>query len=121
MRDLAAVDESLATAEQSAELWFQAEALRVSGELLCLQAAKQAQPGEALSAAEACLEKAHQVAKQQGTKSFELRAVMSPSHLWESESRGENGLDVLLPIVNQFGEGSDTMHMREANALLHRR
>jgi predicted ATPase len=76
-RGLAAVDESLALAEETGEMWFQAESLRVKGELLRLQAGEQAQPEAALRAAEACFETARQVAEQQGAKSFEGRAVES--------------------------------------------
>lgn len=69
-RGLAAVDESLALAEQTGELWFQAEALRIKGELLCLQVGNRAEPEASLREAEACFERARQVARQQGAKSL---------------------------------------------------
>jgi predicted ATPase len=69
-RGLATVDESLALAEQTGELWFQAEAWRVKGELLCLQAGNQAEPEVPLREAEVCFERARQVARQQGAKSL---------------------------------------------------
>jgi len=69
-RGLAAVDESLALAEQTGELWFQAEALRIKGELLCLQAGNQAEPEVSLREAEVCFERARQVAWQQGATSL---------------------------------------------------
>jgi len=119
-RGLAAVDESLALGEETGELWFQAEALRVKGELLRLQAAKQAQPEEALSAAEACFQSARRLAKQQGAKSFELRAVVSLCRLWQSQSQKKKGLDLLQTVVNQFDEGVDTTDMRRAKMLLRR-
>jgi predicted ATPase len=117
-RGLAAVDESLALAEQTGELWFQAEALRVKGDLLRLQAASAAQPEEALCAAEACFEMARQVARQQQARWLELRAGVSLCLLWQSQSQ-EKGLDMLATIVNQLSEGLETMEMRQANTLLH--
>jgi hypothetical protein len=83
-RGLAAVDASLDLAEQTGELWFQSEALRVKGELLCLQAADEAQPEGALRAAEACFERARQVAKQQEATSLERRAIASLDRLRQS-------------------------------------
>jgi len=69
-RGLAAVDESLALAEQTGELWFQAEAWRVKGELLRLQAGQQSEPEACLREAEACFDMARQVAKRQGAKAL---------------------------------------------------
>jgi len=66
-RGLAAVEESLLLAEQTGELWFQAAAWRVKGELLTLQAghgvASAAIPGAA-----ACFGMARQAAAQQGVR-----------------------------------------------------
>lgn len=117
-RGLAAVDESLALAEQTGELWFQAEAWRTKGELLCLQAEGQTQPDAILTAAEACSEMARQVARQQEAKWLELRAVVSICHLRQRRSQGK-GLELLEAIMEQLNEGLDTTDMRRANALLH--
>jgi len=119
-RGLAAVNESLAVAERTGELWFQAETLRVKGELLHLQAAQQAQPAEALSAAEDCFQNARQLAEQQGAKSFELRAAVSLYLLWEGQSRENQGRDILLRILDRFDDGLDTIDIRRAKALLRR-
>ncbi len=74
-RGLAAVNESLALAEQTGELWFQAEAYRVKGALLRLQAGEQTQSAAAFKAAHVCFEQARQTAEQQGAQSFALRAM----------------------------------------------
>lgn len=82
-RGLAAVNESLALGERTGELWFQAEAYRVKGALLRLQASEQPHPADALKAALACFEQARQTAEQQGAQSFALRAMeelAAPSH-----------------------------------------
>ncbi len=74
-RGLAAVNESLALGEQTGELWIQAEAYRVKGTLLRLQASEQPQPAEAFKDARACFEQARQTAEQQGARSLVLRAM----------------------------------------------
>ncbi len=65
---LAAVTEALAEAARSGETWFQAEAWRVSGDLL------RALPGMRPSAAHTCRERARRVARRQGAIAFERRA-----------------------------------------------
>jgi len=117
-RGLAAVDESLALADRTGEMWFQAEAWRTKGELLRLQAGSREDPEEVLCAAEACFEVAQQVARQQGARWLELRAVLSLCQLWQNRSPGK-GLDLLETIVDQLSEGLDTKDMRQANALVH--
>jgi DNA-binding SARP family transcriptional activator len=74
-RGLAAVNESLTLGEETGELWFQAEAYRVKGTLLRLQAQEQPQPAAAFKAAWTCFEQARQIAEQQGARSFALRAL----------------------------------------------
>lgn len=74
-RGLAAVDESLALGEQTGELWIQAEAYRVKGTLLRLQAREQPRPADALKAANVCFEQAREIAEKQGAQSFALRAL----------------------------------------------
>jgi len=118
-RGLDAVDESLALAEQTEELWFQAEAWRVKGELLRRQSAGQRHPEEVLHAAGTCFERARQVARQQQARWLELRAVVSLCMLWQSQSQGK-GLDLLAEIVDQLSEGLDTPEMRQASTLLQR-
>jgi hypothetical protein len=112
------LDESLVLAEQTGELWFQAEALRVQGELLRLQAASQAQPEVTLHAAEASLEMARRSAEQRGAKALELRAVLRLCRLWQSRSEGNRGLEMLSAIVDQLGKGLETVDERRANKLL---
>jgi predicted ATPase len=66
-RGLTAVEESLSLAEQTGEMWFQAAAWRVKGELLALQARHDAASDVAPGVA-ACFEMARQVAAQQGCR-----------------------------------------------------
>lgn len=74
-RGLAAVDASLSEAERSGELWFQAEAWRVKGELLGLRAATGAGRAQSRRAGRACFEAAQRTARGQGAVALERRAA----------------------------------------------
>lgn len=74
-RGLAAVDRSLAEAERTGELWFQAEAWRIKGELLSLSAATGEHPERSLRVARACLRTARRSAERQGAVAFAVRAA----------------------------------------------
>ena len=74
---LAAVDASLAAAERSGELWFQAEAWRIKGELLRLRARDHPKRERILRAARACLVTACLTAHRQGAVALERRAAAS--------------------------------------------
>lgn len=68
--------------------------------------------------AEASFNKAIEAACQQQAKSWELRAVMSLSRLWQKRGKGEEARQMLAEIYNWFTEGFDTPDLREAKALL---
>ena len=67
--------------------------------------------------AEAHLEHALIVARQQQAKSFELRAAMSLARLRRAQGRRQQALDLLAPVYDWFSEGLDTRDLREAKAL----
>jgi tetratricopeptide (TPR) repeat protein len=136
LRELAA---ALATAYQNDERRFEAEFYRLQGELLLQQAADPATmhvtPQESATAteaewtkamhasrlaveAEACFRRALDVARSQHAKSFELRAVMSLSRLWQRQGRREEARKLLEPVYGWFTEGFDTLDLQEAKALL---
>lgn len=73
------------------------------------------------SEAEMCFWQAIEVARRQGTKSLELRAVMSLSRLWHSQgSQGkrEEARQMLGEIYSRFSEGFETADLQEAKSLL---
>jgi predicted ATPase len=73
---------------------------------------------QAEAEAEACFHKAIEVARQQSAKSWELRAVMSLSRLWQQQGKKEEAHRMLAEIYNWFTEGFDTKDLQEAKALL---
>jgi adenylate cyclase len=101
--------ESLATA--NGELGTQAELLRIRGKLLLAA-------GEEAPAAQACFQRALDIARQQGARSWELRAATSMARLWKSQGRIENARSLLAKIYGWFSEGFETADLVEAKALL---
>ncbi len=109
------VTEALERVQQSGERALEAELYRLKGELLV-----HAEGGvqHAALTAEACFQQALAVARRQQAKSFELRAALSLSRLWQQQGKRQEAHDLLAPIYHWFTEGFDTADLREAKALL---
>jgi predicted ATPase len=127
--------EAQAIATKNAERRFDAELLRLKGELLLLQASASTAPLEAAlvaevewegttralplpAAAEICLRQAIDVARQQQAKSLELRATVSLSRLWQAQGRRAEAHHILAEISGWFTEGFETPDLQAAQALL---
>ncbi len=68
--------------------------------------------------AEACFHKAIEIARRQGAKSLELRAVMSLARLWQKQGKKNEARQMLAEIYGWFTEGFDTADLKEAKTLL---
>jgi predicted ATPase len=68
--------------------------------------------------AQAYLEHALAIARQQQAKSWELRSAMSMSRLWCDQGKRQQAHDLLAPVYGWFTEGFDTLDLNEAKALL---
>jgi len=97
----------------------QAELYRLKGELLQSRVTRrEAEVSPSYSQeAEECFQQALAVAQRQQARSWELRAAMSLSRLWQQGKRQE-AYDLLAPIYHWFTEGFDTADLQEAKALL---
>jgi len=80
---LAAVAEALNAVDSHQERWWQAELLRLRGELLLAQESK----GQKVETAEECFRQALAVACRQPARSLELRAAMSLARLWQRQGK----------------------------------
>ena len=58
------------------------------------------------------------MARRQQAKSWELRAAISLSRLWQRQGKRTEAYDLLAPIYGWFTEGFDTPDLQEAKALL---
>ena len=86
--------------------------LRTAGEI-----AGAGPPSDAVNA-EAYLDRALAVARQQNAKFWELRAAMSMARLWRDQGKRSEARDLLAPILEWFNEGFDLPDLMEAKALL---
>jgi predicted ATPase len=102
--------EALVFVDETGERFYEAEIHRLQGELLLVQ-------GDT-GRAEASFQRAIEVACQQGAKSWQLRAVMSLSRLWQTLNKQEQARHLLGETYSWFTEGFDTPDLREAKALL---
>ena len=68
--------------------------------------------------AQASFERALAIARQQQTKSWELRAAMSLARLWREQGKVQQARELLAPVYGWFTEGFDTRDLKEAKVLL---
>ena len=111
-RGIAILDEALATHDRIGYRAFEAELHRARGELLIKR-----DPENPASAEEAFLI-AIAVAKQQGTRSFELRAALTLAKLYQTNNRTADAHAVLSPALEGFSPTPEMPEIAEAQALL---
>ncbi len=109
---LAALDDALAKAAVSGERGWGAEIHRLRGELT----GRLPYPDPAK--AEDSFRTALAIAREQGTRGYELRAATSLARLWAEQGRRAEARDLLAPLYGWFTEGFDTADLKEAKALL---
>ena len=111
-RAIAILDEALATCERLGYRAFEAELHRSRGEMLLKR-----DPANPAPAEEAFLT-AIAVAKQQGTRSFELRAAHALAKLYCATGRPADAHAVLAPALEGFSPTPQMPEIAEAEALL---
>lgn len=89
--------------ERTGEGWWEAEALRIKGEILA--AAGPERRGEA----EQCFRKAIECAQRQRAKLWELHAAESMARLWSDAGRHSHAQELLADAHRTFGEGQDAI------------
>jgi predicted ATPase len=100
------------------ERWWQAELHRLKGELILKRSgAHNSRPTDE-NEAEECFRQALAVAKAQKARSLELRAAMSLSRLWRTQSKHSEARQVLEEAFAFFTEGFDTPDLLEAKEQL---
>jgi predicted ATPase len=110
---LAAVDEALARCEARDERWYQAELLRIKGELLLHESEHRS-----VAAAEQLFGRAFDVARSQGALCWELRTAISLARLRISQDRRDDARQALASAYGKFTEGFETSDMRSARAMM---
>jgi predicted ATPase len=118
---LRSLNEALTTLHETGELWWQAEAYRVQGELLLLQGDARDGVGNGVDHEEraaACFQEAYAIARQQNAKSWELRATISLARLAMRHGDAEEARARLAETYAWFTEGLDTPDLVAARLLL---
>ena len=111
-RALAVLDEGLATAERMGFRAFEVELHRARGDMLHKRDAANSAPAE-----DAFLT-AIAVAKQQGTRSFDLRAALALAELYQSTGRLVDAQAVLALALEGLVPTDEMPEIAEAQALL---
>ena len=109
---LATLDDALAKAAVSGARGWDAEIHRLRGELT----GRLPYPDPAK--AEDSFRTALAIAREQGTRGYELRAATSLARLWREQGRQGEARDLLAPVCGSFTEGFDTADLKEATKLL---
>jgi predicted ATPase len=111
---LRCADEALALAASTGERFLEAELHRLRGEILLAGAAGPARA----AAAEACFGRSLEVARRQGARSLELRALLSLAGLLRRQGRAAEARPLLAETYAWFTEGFETPDLRQARELL---
>ena len=108
------LNKAIRQTDRNEERWLEAELFRRRGVLLAW--GPEADP----IAAEADIRQARAIARAQGAKLWELRAVCSLWRAAGSADQRREARDLLAPLYQPFTEGFDIGDLQEARALLDR-
>jgi predicted ATPase len=111
-RAVAILDEALATADRVGHRAFEAELHRARGEILWKHDSANS------AAAEEAFLNAIAVARQQGARSFELRAALALARLDRATGRDAEAHAVLWPAIEGFAPTSEFPEIGEAREML---
>ena len=98
--------------EATGEHRWQAEILRIKGDLLSQR------PSIDTTEVEAIYNQAIELAHQQEARLFELRATTALSRFQRTEDKRTDALDSLASLYGWFTQGFETVDLKEAKALL---
>jgi len=107
---LKAVESGLAVSKRTGNVFYDAELWRLKGAFLKMQ--------NKAADAEACFHTAIEIARQQSTKSLELRAATNLARLWQAQGKRKEAHRLLGETYAWFTEGFDTVDLKEAALLL---
>jgi predicted ATPase len=113
---LTSIDQALDLMEETNERWWEAEALRVKGQLLFVQS--ESASSDDMRNVEACFRRAIEVAQRREAKVWELRATVDLSRLLRRQGRRNEAQRALSDIYGWFTEGLETPDLVKAKHLL---
>jgi predicted ATPase len=101
----------LAVAAKTGQFYFDADLHRLDGDLLLAI-------GGSADEAAARYHRALSIAREQGSRSFELRAATSLARVLRDQGKRVEARALLAPIYEWFTEGFDTRDLIDAKTLL---
>ncbi|MGI9265606.1 MAG: ATP-binding protein, partial [Gammaproteobacteria bacterium] len=107
---LHSINTAIKWSEQSGEKWLIGELHRYKGDLLVESGSYASQV--------ACFEHALGIAREQASRTLELRAATSLARIWSAKGDRQKSFDLLAPLYNWFTEGFDTEDLKRAKALI---
>ena len=114
---LHSLDQALQAVEEHGERFYEAELYRRKGECLL---AREDHPltHRQTATAEACFQRAIEIARRQRARSLELRAAMSLGRLWQTQNKTAEARQLLAEVSGWFAPGLDTVDLQRARLLL---
>src|SRR5262245_25512656 len=109
---LGAIEEAQKPAVTGEERFWDAELLRLKGELLLRQS------DQSVHAAEQCFCEALKIAQDQHAQMLELRAATSLARLWKTLHKEDDAIRILQPVYARFHEGVNNLELSEARSIL---
>jgi class 3 adenylate cyclase/predicted ATPase len=109
---LAVLNEALEGVHRTEDRFGEPELHRLKGELLSEIFS------DNYTEAEACFRQALEVSRRQNAKSFELRAAISLSRLWQEQGKTVEAREMLTGVYGWFTEGLDSPDLNEASQFL---
>jgi predicted ATPase len=109
---LAMLDDAFALSERTGQHWHDAELHRVRGDILL----RVDRPD--LAAAEVAFARSIEIARGQGTRSFELRAALALAKLYHATQRDEGARALLGPALEGFSPTQEFPEIEQAQTLL---
>jgi predicted ATPase len=104
------VDEALAISNERDEHFWDVELSRLQGDILLAQGAE--------IKAEDAFHQAVEIARKQGARSLELRALTALCRLWQGQGKHAQAYQHLAELYGWFSEGFGTHDLQAAKALL---
>ncbi|HXV83278.1 MAG TPA: AAA family ATPase [Candidatus Binatia bacterium] len=108
---LSTVAQAFSAMNKNSEYFYESEVYRVKGDLLLHSHSTERE-------AEICFRHSIDVARRQGMKLFELRAVSSLSRFLKENGKGPEALQLLREVHGGFSEGFDMPDLADAEMIL---
>jgi predicted ATPase/DNA-binding winged helix-turn-helix (wHTH) protein len=106
------MDETIPLVEAKGGTSYMPEILRLKGSILL------AMPKPRIEDAQMCFMQSLELSRAHGSRAWELRTATDLAALWAGQGRSDDARALLLPIFEQFTEGSDTADLKAAERLL---